>query len=118
MNWLDYFILFNVSFLVRMILIFTVMMLFFNKVDKDGLVWKVFEWPWKATAAVFAVVDVIYNQYSTIIFSDKAAAWNETFSYRMKRYIKLKPDTLINKWRYGFAYVMRVILNFSDPGHI
>jgi len=93
-------------------------MLFYNRVDKDGLVWKVAEWPWKAVAAVFFVVDIIYNQYSTIYFFDKAATWDETFTYRMKRYIKLEPDTLANKWRYGFAWVMQKLLGFSDPGHI
>ena len=118
MNYFDWFNAFHLSFFVRMLLIFTAMMLFYNRVDKDGLVWKVAEWPWKAVAAIFFVVDIIYNHYSTLYFFDKAAAWDETFSYRMKRYITLKPDTPINKWRYYFAVVMQKILNFSDSGHI
>jgi len=118
MDALTAFIYFNISFFFRMIVIFTLMMLYYNWVDKNSSLWKITEWPWKFIAAIFFVVDIIYNHYSTICFLDKAATWDETFTYRMKRYIKLEPDTLINKWRYYFAYAMRFILNFSDPGHI
>ena len=94
------------------------MMYFYNNVDKGGTAWKTFEWPWKAVAAVFFVLDVIYNWYSTITFLDKPAAWNETLTYRMARYIKNeKRDTLLSKWRYNFAIVICTITSWTDPNH-
>ena len=117
-NFLEYLFYFNVSFIVRMLLIFSVMMWFYNRVDKDGMLWKIAEWPWKIIAAVFFVADVVYNWYCTVTFLDKPAAWNETVTYRMRRYIKTeKQDTVLSKWRYQFARVICIITSWTDPDH-
>lgn len=117
---LEYFLYFNISFFVRMVFFFSLMMKFYNQVDKDGTIWMIVEWPWKAVAVVFFIVDVIYNWYSAITFWDKAATWDETFSWRMDRYItKYKDDRpkLIHKWRYYFAVGTCKVLSWSDPKH-
>ena len=113
MNTIDAFIYFNISFFVRMIVIFTLMMKYFHWVDKDGLLWKITEWPWKAVAAIFFVLDILYNWVMSIWMLDLPAAWDETVSYRMSRYIKTESG-----FRLAFAKLMRKVLNFSDPGHI
>jgi len=118
---LEYFLYFNISFFVRMVLIFTLMMKFYNQVDKEGDIWLIVEWPWKAVAVVFFVVDIIYNWYSTLTFWDKPASYDETFSWRMDRYItayKGKDNlTLLEKWRYYFAIGTCKVLSWSDPKH-
>lgn len=118
---LEYFLYFNISFFVRMVLLFTVMMWYYHWVDKDGMLWKVTEWPWKIIAGLFFVVDIIYNWYSALTFFDKPASYDETLSYRMDRYIKAYKNkdnlSLIEKWRYGFAKVLCKVLSYSDPKH-
>jgi hypothetical protein len=102
-----------------MVFVFTIMMLYYNKVDKDGLLWKVTEYPWKAIAAVFFVLDILYNYVMTIWMLDVPATWDEPVSYRMDRYIAQYKDSnnLLNKWRYGFAKGLCTVLSYSDPKH-
>lgn len=104
-----------------MVLIFTVMMKYHHWVDKDRILWKVTKYPFTAIAVVFFIADIIYNWYSTIIFLDKPASYDETLSYRMDRYIKAYKNkdnlSLIEKWRYGFAKVLCKVLSYSDPKH-
>lgn len=113
MNTIDAFIYFNISFFVRMVLIFTVMMKYYHWVNKDGLLWKITKYPFKAIALVIFVLDILYNWVMTIWMLDLPAVWDETVSYRMSRYIKAE-----NGFRLAFAKLMRKILNYSDPGHI
>ena len=121
LNYIEWAVYFHASFFIRMVLIFTVMMKYYNYVDKNGTQWKIVKFIWYPIAAAFAVVDVVYNWYSWFTFKDKPAAWDETVSYRMDRYIKLYQDkvnlTLLEKWRYYFALGLCKVLSFSDPGH-
>jgi len=118
---LEYFLYYNISFFVRMVLIFTVMMFIHNKLDHDGIIWKIIEWPWKFIAVLFFLSDIIYNWNSTITFMDKPASYDETISNRMHRYILVYKDkdnlSLIEKWRYKFAIGLCTVLSWSDPKH-
>lgn len=67
---MEAFIYFNLPFLVRMIIVFTVMMGFYHWVDKDGLLWKLTKWPFKIIAGIFFVLDILYNLVMTIYFLD------------------------------------------------
>ena len=118
---IEYFIYFNISFFIRMVLLFTVMMKYYNYVDKDSTQWRVVKLVWYPIAVVFALSDVIYNWYSSVTFWDKPATFNETVSYRMDRYIKQYKNRLaltwLEKWRYYFALGLCKVLSFSDPKH-
>lgn len=116
---LEYFLYFNISFFIRMVLVFTVMMKYYHWVDKESMLWKITQYPFKAIAVAFFVVDIIYNWYSTITFLDKPASYDETVSYRMSRYIRDYKDSsrLIDKWRYYFAIGLCTVLSWSDPKH-
>lgn len=113
MGVIEAFIYFNISFFVRMVLIFTVMMKYYHWVNKDGLLWKITEYPFKAIAFVIFVLDILYNWVMSIWMLDQPAVWDETVSNRMSRYIKTESG-----FRLVFAKLMRKILNYSDPGHI
>jgi len=117
---LEYFLYFNISFFVRMIILFTVMMKYFHWVDQEGMLWKITQYPWKLIAGLFFLADIIYNWYSTLTFLDKPATWDETVSWRMDRYIAKYKDNrpkLIHKWRYYFAIGTCTVLSWSDPKH-
>jgi len=120
-NFIEWVIYFHISFFVRMLVIFTLMMWYYNWVDKESMLWKVTKFIWYPIAGIFAVIDVVYNWYSWITFKDKPAVWDETFSYRMDRYIKQYCNkinlTLLEKWRYYFAIGLCKVLSFSDPKH-
>ena len=123
---LEYFLYFNISFFVRMVLIFTVMMKYRNWVITEDtrlkkILWTVTKPFWYAIAVVFFIVDIIYNWYSTITFLDKPLSYDETLSYRMDRYVLLYKDrndlSLVEKWRYFFAKNLCKVLGWSDPKH-
>ena len=104
---IEAFIYFNLSFLVRMILIFTVMMKYYHWKKKDvGPIWK-------TIAGIFFVADIIYNWAMTLYFFDKPRVWDETVTNRMARYLKEETG-----FKLGFAKVMRKLLNYSDPDHL
>jgi len=110
---IEAFIYFNISFFVRMVIIFTLMMKYYHWVDKDRLLWKITEWPWKAIAAVFFVLDILYNWVMSIYMLDPPKVWDETVTYRMARYLKEEKG-----FKLAFAKMMRKVLNYSDPGHL
>lgn len=104
---IEVFIYFNLSFLVRMILIFTVMMTYYHKKNGDvGFIWK-------TIAGIFFVADIVYNWVMSIYFFDLPAVWDETVTNRMARYLKEEKG-----FKLGFAKVMRRLLNYSDPEHL
>lgn len=110
---IEAFIWFNISFLVRMIIIFTVMMKYYHWVDKDGLLWKATKWPFKIIAGLFFVADILYDWVMAIYFLDLPAVWDETVTNRMARYLKTESG-----FKLAFAKVMKRILNYSDPDHL
>lgn len=110
---IEAFIWFNISFLVRMIIIFTIMMKYYNWVDKDGLLWKLTGLIWKGIAGIFFVLDIIYNWVMSIYFLDPPKVWDETVTYRMARYLETESG-----FKLAFAKIMRKILNYSDPAHL
>jgi len=110
---IEAFIYFNISFFVRMIIIFTLMMKYYHWVYKGGFLWKITQWPWKAIAAVFFVLDIIYNWVMSVYMLDLPKTWDETVTYRMARYLKTEKG-----FKLAFAKMMRKILNYSDPGHL
>lgn len=109
---METFIYFSLSFLVRMIVVFTVMMKYYHWVDKDSLLWKITKWPFKAIVIIFFVLDILYNYVMTIYFLDLPAKWDETVTNRMARYLKQSGI------KRAFARMMRKLLNYSDPNHL
>lgn len=110
---IEAFIWFNISFFVRMVIIFTIMMKYYHWVDKEGRLWKVTEVPWQAIAAVFFVLDIIYNWVMALYLADLPRVWDETVTNRMARYLRTEKG-----FKLAFAKLMRKVLNYSDPGHL
>lgn len=107
------FIILNVSFIIRMLVIFTLMMKYYHW--REGKL----TWVEKIPYAIFYVVDILYNWFSTIYFLDLPAKWDETITYRCKRYVKIELTTNPITWlRYYFAKTIQYITNLSDPGHV
>jgi len=111
------FIYLNVSFVIRMVIIFTIMMKYYNWVIEQDtkfkiILWNITEWPFKAFAAIFFVLDIMYNWVMSLYSFELPSVWDETVSNRLKRWIKM------DGVKKSFARLMQRILNFSDPGHI
>jgi len=115
------FLLFNVTLIVRMVGIFTLMMHYRNWVDKESTQWKVVKPFWYTVAGLFAAVDIIYNWFLSLLFWDKPAVWDETVSYRMDRYIEQYKSKTDSNWsekgRYYFAVALCTVLSWSAPKH-
>ncbi|MBW1853209.1 MAG: hypothetical protein JRJ00_00760 [Deltaproteobacteria bacterium] len=120
-NLIDWVVYFHGSFFIRMVLLFTIMMKYYNWVDKESKQWMVTKLVWYPIAVVFAIADVIYNWYSSITYWDKPAAWDETVSYRADRYVLLYKDkanlSRLEKWRFYSSVGLCFVLGFSDPSH-
>jgi len=112
-NVLEIFIWFNVSFFVRMVIIFTIMMKYYHWVDKGSTLWKIIKWPWKIVAGIFFILDILYNYVMSIWMWDLPASLGETVTYRLARYLKTETG-----FKLAFAKMMRKVLNYSDPGHL
>lgn len=110
---IEAFIYFNVSFFVRMVIVFTVMVKYYHWVDKESPLWKVTEYPFKLIAGIFLILDVLYNYVMGLYLWDKPAKWDETVTNRMARYLKNETG-----FKLTFAKFMRRVLNYSDPGHL
>lgn len=113
MSYLQWYIDINLAFIIRMLLIFSAMMLYYH--SKKGEVGIIF----KVCGGIFYVADILYNWFSTIHFLDKPAKWDETISLRCTRYVKAGWGNNPMTWfRYAFAKVIQLVTEFSDPGHI
>lgn len=114
MNYLEWYIDLNVAFVIRMLVIFTIMMKY-----KSWRGEKNFTLAEKIPYGIFTIIDVIYNWTVTLPFWDKPANWKETISLRCTRYVKAgMTNNPITWFRYGFAKVIQFVTEFSDKGHI
>jgi len=68
-------------------------------------------------AVWFIPQDFVVN---VVLFTIIGVEWPEEYlvSARVKRWSKLKPDSLISWWRYGIGIGMKFILNSIDKDHI
>ena len=104
---------FNVIWAIRLIFWFAIL----TKLrDRFGLpVWL------KALAAIFIVIDVLFNYQLTLLMLDLPHDWKETTTYRLKRYRVFLGGTgkrtWIEKWRLMWANWACPILNKYDEGH-
>jgi len=65
----------------------------------------------------FIPQDVIVNLvFMTALGKEIPQEWLVTT--RVKRWINLRPDTLVNKWRIGLGTKIAWFLNAVDPGHV
>ncbi len=80
---------------------------------EDTPVWKVIKYPWGGCAAIFLIVDVIYDKFPvSLFFWDKYEHWRETVTERMKRY---KAGNY--GWRTRFAIEFCRMLSTVAKGH-
>lgn len=119
MNYLEYFIYFNVSIIVRLLLVFMPMMLYYNWVDKEGTLWKLTKYPWYFAAGLFYAADVVYNYYMTIYTFDSPKRLGEPVTERLTRYATELDGTgtLIERFRHWLGVFFCKILHQADPGH-